>query len=290
MKILKKINAILSVKIKNFKAKVKLIREKKYKIVQRSNVLRNIHENKRIFILGTGPSIKEQDLTPLKDEITIALNEFYLHPDIEKIKPKYYLYTGYQIHKETVEYNTAIKWYEDFELCIRRNEGTALLPLLDYDFLKENELMQKNDFEKYYLNYVIDAKKINRYKFDNDILSYYGHNSAINAIALSIYMGANEICLLGLDHDWILTFKDKKQNHFYEDDESLVYKDHSKNFKRNLLMDNLVNYLDIFQQYEAIEKYSLKNNISIFNLTRGGLLDVFRIKNYENYIGKKTKH
>ena len=277
----------LYVYLKRLKYLNRLKKKGHFNIVSRNINLRNTHKGKRIFIVGTGPSIKKQDLKLLKNEIVISLNEFFLHPDISIIKPKYYLYTGYYIHTETVDYNVAVDWYKLFEECIEKNNGMALLPIGDFDFFKVNNLMQDSIFEKYFFNYVLDPKYINEFEFEKNFLSYFGNNAAVNAIALAFFMGASEICLLGMDHDWILTFKDKKQNHFYEDDESLMYKDHSENFKRNLLYDNLINYVNIFEQYQAFEKYSVKNDVKIINLTEGGLLDVFITKDYRRYLSKK---
>ena len=288
MNYLSYIHRKLSVKVKFIKELIKLKFDNKYNFVIYSRKLRNIHQNKRIIIIGTGPSIKYHDLTFLKDEIVIALNEFYLHPEIDVIKPKYFLYTGYNIHKDTVNFNVAVKWYKEFEKCILKNKGTALLPISDFDFLKENQLMQNDLLKKYFFNYTINIKKIEKYDFKYNVLSFYGDNSAINAIGLSIYMGAKEIYLLGLDHDWILTYKNKKQNHFYKDEESLIYKDHSQNFKRVTLLDNLINYCRIFEQYTAIEKYSKMKKINIYNMTDGGMLDVFRLKNYSQFIKDKS--
>jgi hypothetical protein len=288
MNYISSIHRKLSVKVKFIKELIKLKFDNKYNFVIYSRKLRNIHQNKRIIIIGTGPSIKYQDLTFLKDDIVIALNEFYLHPEIDVIKPKYFLYTGYNIHKDTVDFDVAVKWYKEFEKCILKNKGTALLPISDFDFLKENQLMQNDLLKKYFFNYTINIKKIERYDFEYDVLSFYGDNSAINAIGLSIYMGAKEIYLLGLDHDWILTYKNKKQNHFYKDEESLIYKDHSQNFKRVTLLDNLINYCRIFEQYTAIEKYSKMKKINIYNMTDGGMLDVFRLKNYSQFIKDKS--
>lgn len=288
MNYLSYIHRKLSVKVKFIKELIKLKFDNKYNFVIYSRKLRNIHQNKRIIIIGTGPSIKYQDLTFLKDDIVIALNEFYLHPEIDVIKPKYFLYTGYNIHKDTVDFDVAVKWYKEFEKCILKNKGTALLPISDFNFLKENQLMQNDLLKKYFFNYTINIKKIERYDFEYDVLSFYGDNSAINAIGLSIYMGAKEIYLLGLDHDWILTYKNKKQNHFYKDEESLIYKDHSQNFKRVTLLDNLINYCRIFEQYTAIEKYSKMKKINIYNMTDGGMLDVFRLKNYSKFIKDKA--
>ena len=52
--------------------------DKRYNKIQR-----NKHKNQRVFIIGSGPSIKGMDLTPLKDEITICVNESYKALDFD---------------------------------------------------------------------------------------------------------------------------------------------------------------------------------------------------------------
>ena len=60
-------------------------------LFQKNAELKGLEAGNRCFILGTGASTNKQDLTLLKDEITIALAGFFLHKDIDVIKPKYYV-------------------------------------------------------------------------------------------------------------------------------------------------------------------------------------------------------
>src|SRR6476646_10859762 len=49
-------------------------------LIARNAELRNRHkERTRCFVIGNGPSLKTQDLTLLKDEITIVANSFFKH-------------------------------------------------------------------------------------------------------------------------------------------------------------------------------------------------------------------
>ena len=43
--------------------------------------LKNSEKGKRCFIIGTGSSIKEQNLTLLKDEIVIGVGGLFMHND-----------------------------------------------------------------------------------------------------------------------------------------------------------------------------------------------------------------
>ena len=45
---------------------------------RRLNHLRDTHRGERCFIIGNGPSLKEMDLSPLRDEFTFGLNRAYL--------------------------------------------------------------------------------------------------------------------------------------------------------------------------------------------------------------------
>jgi hypothetical protein len=46
--------------------------------IRRLAAIKDIHKGKRAFIIGNGPSLKQTDLSKLKNEITFAMNRFYL--------------------------------------------------------------------------------------------------------------------------------------------------------------------------------------------------------------------
>jgi len=46
--------------------------------IKRLAALENIHKGKRAFIIGNGPSLKQTDLSKLKNEITFGMNRIYL--------------------------------------------------------------------------------------------------------------------------------------------------------------------------------------------------------------------
>ena len=93
---------------------------------------------------------------------------------------------------------------------------------------------------------------------------------SIFALIFAIYMGFNEIYMLGMDHNYICNNKSKKrfyQNgiHQYNEDERLL-KGSSEVKHSSIALYN------IFSQYEI-----LKNNTSkqIYNISNNSLLDVF---------------
>jgi hypothetical protein len=46
--------------------------------IRRLSALKDIHKGKRAFIIGNGPSLKQTDLSKLKNEITFGMNRIYL--------------------------------------------------------------------------------------------------------------------------------------------------------------------------------------------------------------------
>jgi len=46
--------------------------------IRRLSALKNIHKGQRAFIIGNGPSLKQTDLTKLKNEFTFGMNRIYL--------------------------------------------------------------------------------------------------------------------------------------------------------------------------------------------------------------------
>src|SRR5260221_13131801 len=46
--------------------------------IRRLAAFKDIHKGERAFIIGNGPSLKQTDLSKLKNEITFCMNRFYL--------------------------------------------------------------------------------------------------------------------------------------------------------------------------------------------------------------------
>jgi len=46
--------------------------------IRRLSALKDIHKGQRAFVIGNGPSLKQTDLSKLRNEITFCMNRFYL--------------------------------------------------------------------------------------------------------------------------------------------------------------------------------------------------------------------
>src|SRR5437870_4954347 len=56
---------------------------------RRIAALKDIHRGKRCFILGNGPSLKQQDLSLLRDEHVFVTNWFVLQEEFQKLRHSY---------------------------------------------------------------------------------------------------------------------------------------------------------------------------------------------------------
>src|SRR5258708_28843911 len=73
-------------------------------LLKRNEVFRDRHKGQRCFIIGNGPSLKKQDLSPLANEITFVTNSFYVHPIVgDSWQPTYYFFSDPQYFGGTVE-------------------------------------------------------------------------------------------------------------------------------------------------------------------------------------------
>ena len=75
--------------------------------------IKNLHINKRCFIIGLGTSINKQDLKLLKDEIVIGISSLFNHKDLEYIQPNYYVLSPViDNHSKYVNKDNLIKWLQ----------------------------------------------------------------------------------------------------------------------------------------------------------------------------------
>ncbi|MDE6851311.1 MAG: HAD hydrolase family protein [Lachnospiraceae bacterium] len=232
---------------------------------------KDIHMGERVFILCSGPSISELDLTLLKNEKTIAVNSFYLHKDCQIISPTYYC-------------EPAFEEYSSFETVAQHlREMEQATPEAHYFFgIKEKENVEKvNEFEGRCVNYMAFTNEYDRSDIDLTRCVMGVQSVSIMALEIAIYMGFTEIYLLGTEHDSLLT---GKYTHFYEYQESIAANedkmlDEQGNI-RYTFDEELSAIYNLWEQYKIIRKIAKKKRIKIYNATPAGVLDLFEKKEF----------
>ncbi|MBS4197586.1 6-hydroxymethylpterin diphosphokinase MptE-like protein [Lederbergia citri] len=205
------------------------------------------HYGERCFIIATGPSLTIEDLEKLKGETTISMNSICLAFDETDWRPTYY---GVQ---DEIAFIRMKKYIDELDVeC--KFVGDTIPKKLDIDFSGDYYYYPIN-----MLNHKISPKK-DHIKFSNDPFAaiYNGYTITYSLIQIAVYMGFKEIYLLGTD----CNYSTDLNHHFRNYDD---YVDPYFLYAGEMMI----------KAYKVAKKYADKNNIKIYNATRGGMLEVF---------------
>lgn len=141
---------------------------------------RNIHRGKRCFILGNGPSLKQTDLTKLKNEYTFGMNRIYLAFDDMGFETNYY-----------VSVNDLV-----IEQCANEILDLKIPRFVSWRAGKRWLTQQENLFFLY--------STYTEPKFAKDIRNRLWESATVTYVTLQIayYMGFSEVILIGVDHNF----------------------------------------------------------------------------------------
>jgi len=242
-------------------------------LLQKNRTLRNLHAGKRCFIVGNGPSIKTQDLAPLRDEVTIVVSSFFRHPQARAIRPQYWVLADPYFWNKPDDYffpllNLAVEKAVDVKLFVPTPGAQFFIkvntgPLVDLHFFH------------------YDPSKDIRSAIDFTTgVPQFGQNVVIVALMLAFYLGCNPIYFIGCDHDFM---KSKK-----EDYESMVVKHFYANPTQNKASEHLtwdqwqsamarMNY-----EYDQLKQYASFRHFDVYNATQGGYFDNFPRIDFES--------
>ena len=239
-----------------------------------SNIkFKNIHEGKRCFIIGNGPSVKNQDLALLKDEITFTVNQMARNPQFRDIK------TNYHVWADRSFFNTDLKSEGDYHLL----EVMKSLPGYTSCFFPYEAAHEYVD--KFQLNGFIDVNyySADAYVYGDELVDLTGpirggYTVVQYAIRLAAYMGFKEIFLLGCECTTILNVINARlweystATHCYDIDEK--EKERARNMYMKLPMRAYYrSEQGVLEEYEIIKRYCDDHGILIYNCTPGGLLE-----------------
>jgi len=232
--------------------------------------LKDLHKNKRVFIVGNGPSIKQQDLKLLKNEITFFVNRAFKHLDYAYIQPTYHVFVDPKLASgeweitmldEVLAKNRDVifllnaKWYHLDKFKPYKNNIKYKIYWLDTNLF----------FTPYFKNRKIDLTKVT-----------YGAAVVGQGIFSSIYMGAKEIYLLGVEGTAFCHEMVKQESHFYGGNPE------NKNKTVQTISTELYrNYIYIMHLF-YFSQFTKSQNYTIYNCTIAGIMDMFERKKYED--------
>lgn len=164
---------------------------------------KGIHQGKRCFVLGSGPSLKDQDLSLLKDEFVICVNQCSRNRQFLDMHPNYYVCVDmnfFRIDEGKEEDNELLRTFRD----LSRVDGMECFFPIEY---KESFVERFGLQEKLHINYIYGGEFLT----ENDNREFELSERVPNfgsvvqtAIMIAIYMGFREIYLLGCDNTGII--------------------------------------------------------------------------------------
>ena len=166
-------------------------------LLKRNARFRNLHRDQRCFLLGSGPSIREQDLTKLNGQIVMTQNHFHAHEQIRTIAPTYHVVVP---KYQPVEFDDDwVAWLRSMDE--RLPGDTTLFFGKNTKYLVDRLGLFGN--RAYYMKTGLSAVVPGRAPFDITRTIFGVPTVLTQCLAIAIYMGFREIVLLGFDLDQV---------------------------------------------------------------------------------------
>lgn len=229
---------------------IPFIFKSRYKVLKQ---FKNRHNNKRCFIVASGPSLTLDDVNLLKGEICFGMNSIYKLFDKTNWRPDYYGVVDVNVFERIKDELTDVKlncaFYPDKYIHWHIKNGFAVPFKQGIGY---NAFVRK-----------IVPKRFWTTSISTDISKrvYEGSSVVHFLMQIAFYMGFKEIYLLGTDCNF---FGDVKHSGLVD------YKG----------ANNLANsaedlYNGLMDDYKLALEYANQNGVKIYNATRGGMLEIF---------------
>lgn len=252
--------------------------------------LKNLYQGQRCFIIGNGPSLKQQNLTLLKNEITFVTNWFVLHPEFEKINPTYYCICAHEIFgtksDEYIQWNKEVNFEKKLYNLLQEKAKNSIkvFPFYFQEGIKKRGIF-KND-SLMYLFFEPPAQAVHTVGYMNLDIAKERLNSGETVIInfclpIAYYLGFKEIYLLGCDCDYGIRKADDTRSYFYDSKEQTGTAPSFEWLQRSWSSDG-----PMIQSYAVARQEFEKRDRKIYNATAGGKLEVFPRINYESIFYK----
>lgn len=248
-----------------------------YPLLKRNEKFKNIHKGKRCFIIGNGPSVNRVDFSSLKNEVVFTVNQLSRRSDFAELCSDCHIWADERF------FTIDEKRPEDMELLdamkkvrVGEKKPTVFYKTSAYDMVKKFRLDEYLDI--YYFS-EMGFKDISC-GIDFDFCKSVPEFSTVvhYAILLAVYMGFEDIYLLGCDCTGIVN---TVRSRIASSDSMEYAYNISENERKRMeksnsmypIQDELRWYANIFDDYEALKKYCLSKGVNLSNATESSLID-----------------
>ena len=217
---------------------------------------RNLHAGRRCFIIGNGPSLKNTDLTLLKNEFTFGLNRIYMNFDNMGFETTYHVVVNELVVEQCAKEIAALK--------MPKFIGWHCRSLID--FTPDTQfLWTRSGLRSWFYTDLTEG-------------CWEGNTVTMVALQLAYYMGFSEAILVGVDHSYqfngtphaAVVSTGEDPNHFDSNYFGRGFKWHLPDLEGSEM------------SYRVADFVYRQNGRRVIDATVGGKLEVFPKVNYLN--------
>lgn len=234
-------------------------------LLAKNAALRGRHRGRRAFVIGNGPSIARHDLGRLRDDVTITVNQFQRHPQLEELRPPYWMIADPLFWEQPDPYLFPVV-RKLLETGIHTHlfcplGGAQVLcstptgPLIDPHFFTYGEHFAGPG--------PIDLSRP---------IPHWGQNVIGPAIMLAFHLGCDPIYLIGCDHDFLKIEKQDYEGALFGHGFASKLTPASDRYDWDTWSYAMKRTL---WEYERLRDYADVWGQRIYNATLGGYLEVF---------------
>lgn len=253
--------------------------------------LTNERRDDSLFVLASGPSIAKCDLSLLEGRDNMAVSFFHLHERIEKLRPKYHVLAP---QHAPFTFDDSSKYFEGFADRYASFRPDIFLGVTNYAFDYRALLQQKPELDLFPFHFIdySGAPQLDETNYSNPShwdptdRPFACRTVIYSAIQIAFHLGYKEICLLGVDHDYLADINRTQGHHFYDEKLGISDVAHLSQFTRERWF---LEYYLRWKQYRLMKTFLESQGVRIVNLSPGSYLDVFETDTIENYLASKRR-
>ncbi|WP_455615318.1 6-hydroxymethylpterin diphosphokinase MptE-like protein [Eisenbergiella sp.] len=272
--------------------KMKMLNKEFKKELKRNEEIKDIHKGERCFIVGCGPSLRNQNLKLLRDEYVFSVNQLMRSPFYSEIHSNFHVMADglyFDLDPNRDEHKSVIQ-----NICgINTEENTPIcfFPITAKPFI--DSIPNFSNLRIQYFNAATATYERMRKRLDLTKTIPTFCTVTQFAIAIAVYMGFHEIILLGCDMTGYKEVEQFATGNFV--DGSHVYTENKEDMQKALHKDRnceqwFNGFAQMFTDYRRMFEYCNRRDISLINATDGGVLDSIPRVNYmELFSGEKNE-
>lgn len=215
---------------------------------------KNKFAGRSIYIVLNGPSVSNQDLSVLQGKDIMFVNRGFKHPLYAQLQPKFHVF----VDPKMLSGEWDVAWIDEIQ---------AMVP--DITFVMPVEWYFAEKFQPY-------IKRGVPILWIRSGVGLRCTGVSGECFSTAMFLGYKDIYFTGFDGNGIAYELVKRSSHFYGVNEENLLKD-SNNYIVDLYMHS--RHLHDLRRFSRMAK---KKNVNIYNVTDGGIMDMFERKKFED--------